>query len=124
MGHHQKPLERSERHVEHPHTKSSVLYFVERAFARCMRSARSALLRFGGGAVRLSTTSPTSMKNSSCPAGVHMQSRRAGLSELFLKAWGAFAGMFTVDPALALCALPRKVSSISPSRIVNISSKS
>src|SRR5271169_5247935 len=50
-----------------PHTNSSVRYLAESAFARCRRSACSALSSFGGGAVRLSTGSPTAMKNSSCP---------------------------------------------------------
>src|SRR6266478_9932488 len=71
------------------HTNSSVRYLAESALARWMRSARSSLLSCGGGAVRLSTGSPTAMKNSSCPAGVHMQSRRAGLSDMFLNEWGA-----------------------------------
>jgi len=43
---------------------------------------------------------------------------------LFLNEWGALAGMFTVEPALAECVSPRKFNSISPSRMVNISSKS
>jgi hypothetical protein len=38
------------------------------------------LPRAGGGAARRSRGSPTDMKNSSCPAGVHAQSRRAGRS--------------------------------------------
>src|SRR6266436_6324432 len=81
------------------HTNSSVRYLADNALARWMRSACSAMLSFGGGAVRLSTGSPIAMKNSSCPDGVHMQSRRAGLSDLFLNEWGALAGMFTVEPA-------------------------
>jgi hypothetical protein len=64
--------------------KSSVRYFAESDFARCMRSACSSLFSEGGGAVRLPTGSPTAMKNSSCPAGVHMQRRRAGSFDLFL----------------------------------------
>jgi len=43
---------------------------------------------------------------------------------MFLNEWGALAGMFTVEPVLARLTSPRKVNSISPSRIVNISSKS
>ena len=49
--------------------KSSVRYFAESDFARCMRSACSSLFSEGGGAVRLPTGSPTAMKNSSSPAG-------------------------------------------------------
>ena len=64
------------------------------------------------------------MKNSSCPAGVHPQSRRAGLADVLLKKWGALARMFTVEPATARLTSPRKVNPISPSGIVNISSKS
>jgi hypothetical protein len=52
----------------------------------------------GSGAIRLLTGSLTDTKNSSCPAGVHMQSRRAGLSDVFLKKGGALAAMFTVEP--------------------------
>jgi hypothetical protein len=53
------------------------------------------------GAIRVSRGSPTDMKNASCPAGVHMQSSRAGLADASLKKWGALAGMFTVEPAAA-----------------------
>jgi hypothetical protein len=42
-----------------------------------MTSASSSSLSFGAGVVRLSTGLPIAMKNSSCPAGVHMQSTRA-----------------------------------------------
>jgi hypothetical protein len=50
------------------------------------------LLSFGGRA------SPAGTKNFSCPDGAHMQSRRAGLSELFLnERWG----IFTLQPPYA-----------------------
>src|ERR1700736_427050 len=81
--------------AEDPHTNSSVRYFAASALARWTRSACSAGLSLGGGAVRLSTGSPIAMKNSSWPAGVHMQSRRAGLSDFFFKECGAFAGVVT-----------------------------
>jgi hypothetical protein len=49
---------------------------------------------------------------------------RAGVPDAFLKACGALAGMFTVDPARTVDVSPRKVNSSSPSSSVNISSKS
>src|SRR4051812_35206528 len=64
------------------------------------------------------------VKYSSWPAGVHMHSMRAGAPEALRKLCGALAGILTVDPAGTVCFSPRKVNSISPSRMVNISSKS
>ena len=74
--------------------------------------------------MRLSTTLPISRKNSSWPAGEQTQRSRAGVAATFLKRCGAFAGMFSVVPDLASTVSPRNVNSISPSRTVNISSKS
>ena len=53
-----------------------------------------------------------------------MHSMRAGAPETLRKLCGALAGMLIVDPARTVCFSPRKVNSISPCRIVNISSKS
>src|SRR5258708_34629009 len=103
------------------HTNSSVRYFAESALARWIRSACSVWLSFGGGAVRLSTGSPTAMNNSSCPAGVHMQTRRAGLSDLFLNEWGALAGVFQGSPACDPFGSPRNGQSVSPSQLAGIS---
>ena len=51
-------------------------------------------------------------------------SSRAACSETFRKTCGALAGTLIVSPAVATALTPRNVSSISPSRMVNISSKS
>lgn len=52
-----------------------------------------------------------------------MQRSLAGFPDLFLNECGAL-GIFIVVPAPAVWATPRNVNSSSPSRIVNISSKS
>src|SRR3712207_4879231 len=78
----------------------------------------------GGAAVRPSTGTPTVRKNSSCPAGEHTHSSRAGRSEALANECGALAGMLTVSLARTVDFSPRKVTSTSPSRTVNISSKS
>lgn len=53
-----------------------------------------------------------------------MHSIRTGAPEALRKWCGALAGTLIVVPANATCFSPRKVNSISPSRTVNISSKS
>jgi len=58
------------------------------------------------------------------PGGVHMQSSRAAWPEAFRKACGALAGTLTVSRLSATRCWSRKLSSTSPSRTVNISSKS
>ena len=75
---------------------NSVWYFEAIALALFIRSSVPALSSFGSGDVRLSKGSPTSTKNSSCPAGVHMHSICTVLPEVFLKTCGALAGMFTL----------------------------
>jgi Ser/Thr protein kinase RdoA (MazF antagonist) len=52
----------------------SVRYFGNSAASSLAFSACCSGLRCGGGELRLSTAVPTCMKNSSCPAGVHMHS--------------------------------------------------
>jgi hypothetical protein len=74
--------------------------------------------------VRSGTLLPISRKNSSCPEGEHMHSRRAGPSLALRNECGAFAGMLIVSPLRATIVSPRKVNSTSPSSTVNISSKS
>src|ERR1700722_4554580 len=103
---------------------NSVWYFGASALALFIRSSIPALSSFGSGDVWLSNGSPTSTKNSSCPAGVHMHSICTVLPEVFLKTCGALAGMFTLHPARMVVVSPRKVNSSSPSSSVNISSKS
>jgi len=49
---------------------------------------------------------------------------RAAVSDALRKACGALAGTLTVSPVRIADVTPRKVSSISPSRRVNVSSKS
>ena len=56
--------------------------------------------------------------------GEQRHSSRAGRSETFRKTCGALAGTLIVSPAVATALTPRNVTSISPSRTVNISSKS
>ena len=63
-------------------------------------------------------------ENSSSPDGEHMHNSRAGRSEALVNECGALAGMLRVSPARTVDFSPRKVTSISPSRMVNISSKS
>jgi len=58
------------------------------------------------------------------PAGAHMHSSRTGLSEALVNACGALAGTLMVWPARATMVSPRNVTWTSPSRTVNISSKS
>jgi hypothetical protein len=53
-----------------------VWYVCASACAFLRRAAFSSLLRSGGGAVRLTTGSPTAMKNCSWPVGVHIRSMR------------------------------------------------
>src|SRR5580704_11489805 len=103
---------------------SSVRYRGASATALLMEAFSSSLVSLGAGAVRLATGTPTSIKNSSCPAGEHRQRRRAALPDLFLKECGAFDGIFKLAPAATSSVSPRKVNSISPSSSVNISSKS
>ena len=88
-------------------------------------------VRAGGGIVERrwslgsgATGRPTCLKNSSKPAGEQRHSSRAGRSETFRKTCGAWAGTLIVSPAVATALTPRNVNSISPSRMVNISSKS
>ena len=75
----------------------SVRYFGSSAAISLLFSAICSGVDFGGGDVRPSTGNPTARKNSSCPAGVHMQSIRAVLPDTFLNACGALAGTLTVD---------------------------
>src|SRR5882724_4528126 len=70
----------------------SVRYFGSSASMSLPLSACSSLVGLGCGDVRLSTGMPTAMKNSSCPAGVHMHSMWAVVPDTFLKACGALAG--------------------------------
>jgi hypothetical protein len=99
------------RHSKHRHSGAphiftiSVRYFGSRAAISLPFSAISSALGFGGGDVRPSTGNPTARKNSSCPAGVHIQSIRAVLSDTFLNACGALAGTLTIDPNARYCHL-------------------
>ena len=94
------------------------------AFDLAMNAAWVWPSRAGGGSVRDVTGTPTAMKNSSCPDGVHVQSSRAASPAALRKASGALARTLTVSPARATKFSPRKLSSSSPSRTVNFSSKS
>ncbi len=60
---------------------------------------------------------PICAKNSSWPAGAQMQSNRTVALDALVKECGALAGMLTVWPACTIDFSPRKVDSISPSRI-------
>src|SRR5471030_2743871 len=105
-------------------SSSSVRYFGASAIALAMNAPVAASSSAGGASVRCATGTPTSLKNSSWPAGEQRQSSRAGRSKTFRKTCGALAGTLIVSPAVATALTPRNVSSISPSRMVNISSKS
>src|SRR5512133_318922 len=105
-------------------SSSSVRYFAASAIALAINAAVAASSSAGGVSVRCATGTPTSLKNSSWPAGEQRQSNRAGRSDTFRKTCGALAGTLIVSPAVATALTPRHVSSISPSRTVNISSKS
>src|ERR1700693_2548966 len=61
---------------------SSVRYLGASAFTFSMNAASSFSPSFGGGVVRVTTGTPTSMKNLSCPAGEQMQSTRTGPVEV------------------------------------------
>src|SRR5205085_2008391 len=61
--------------------RNSVRYREASASALALSVVWVASSSFGGGAVRLATGEPTAMKNSSCPAGEHMQRSRADRSE-------------------------------------------
>ena len=63
----------------------SVRYFGRSAVVFALISASAASSSLGGGVVRVATGTPTARKSSSRPAGVHMQSNRAGSFEAFLK---------------------------------------
>src|SRR6202034_2082875 len=103
---------------------STVLYLGASAFDLAMKAA-CALASSGGGAwVRVATGWPTRVKNSSCPDGAHRHSNRDGMAAVLVNACGALAGTLMVSPARAISVWPRKVTWTSPSRTVNISSKS
>src|SRR5205085_8266931 len=61
--------------------RNSVRYREASASALALSVVWVASSSFGGGAVRLATGEPRAMKNSSCPAGEHMQRSRADRSE-------------------------------------------
>jgi type IV secretory pathway TrbL component len=61
---------------------SSVRYLGASALSFSMNAACSFSLSFGGGVVRVATGTPTSMKNSSCPAGEQIQSMRTAPLEV------------------------------------------
>src|ERR1700730_545385 len=84
-------LARKDSDLDHYGLRSSVRYFGASATTFAINAASATLSSLGAGDVRAATGSPTSMKNSSCPAGVHMQSIRTVLPELFLNTCGAFA---------------------------------
>src|ERR1700733_15904710 len=63
---------------------SSVRYSGARALAFFIRSAIPAVSSFGGGDTRLVNGSPTAIRNSSCPADVHMHNICTVLPEVFL----------------------------------------
>ena len=56
--------------------------------------------------------------------GAHMHSSRDGVPAALVNECGALAGTLTVSPARAVMVRPRNVTSTSPSKMVNISSKS
>ena len=60
---------------------NSVLYFGASPITFLMNAASCAASATGGAAVRVATTVPTSLKNSSCPAGAQMQSILTGFDE-------------------------------------------
>ncbi len=64
---------------------NSVRYFASRDPTFFCRSPSSSGVSFAGGAIRLSTRSPTSRKNSSSPAGVAMQSIRTAAPDAFFE---------------------------------------
>src|SRR6516164_4431639 len=94
-------------------SRSSVRYFGASAIAFAMNAPVAASSSGGGVSVRCATGTPTSLKNSSCPAGEQRHKSRAGRSETFRKTCGALAGTLIVSPAVATALTPRNVSSIS-----------
>ena len=80
-------------------SSSSVRYFGASAIALAMNAAVAASSSAGGASVRCATGTPTSLKNSSWPAGEQRHSSRAGRSETFRKTCGALAGTLIVSPA-------------------------
>src|ERR1700689_3842745 len=103
---------------------SSVLYLGASAFDLAMKAACASASSGGGAWVRVATGWPTRVKNSSCPDGAHRHSNRDGVAAVLVNACGALAGTLMVSPARAISVWPRKVTWTSPSRTVNISSKS
>ena len=77
-----------------------------------------------GGSVRVATGFLTRVKNSSWPDGAHRHSSRAGTVPAFVNECGAFTGTLIVSPARSTAVSPRKVACTSPSRTMNIFSKS
>ena len=59
-------------------SSNSVRYFPASARAFALNSVCATSSSLGGGVARVATATPTSLKNSSCPAGEQMQSIRAG----------------------------------------------
>src|SRR5882724_9363670 len=104
--------------------RSSVRYLGANSWDFFINSACSSWSSSGGVDLRVGTEAPTWAKNSSCPAGAQMQSSRADAPEALVKEWGALAGMLRVWPACTIDFSPRKLASISPSRMVKDSSKS
>jgi hypothetical protein len=62
---------------------NSVRYFGANSIAFLMNAASCAASTLGGGVVRVATGIPTSLKNSSWPAGEQMQSILTGFDEAF-----------------------------------------
>src|SRR6476660_257289 len=73
---------------------------------------------------RRSSSTPTSRKKFSSPDGEQRHSNRTGSPDPLWNWCGALDGMLTVSPACTVDFLPRKVTSSSPSSIMNVSSKS
>src|SRR5208282_920403 len=86
---------------------NSVRYIGASAAAFALNAACAAASISGGGVVRVETGTPSSMKNSSWPAGEQMQSILAGRMDELWNWWGAFAGTWIVSPARTTCRAPR-----------------
>lgn len=80
------------RRAAHACFSISVRHLGASSCASLRFSTISASLALGGSSLRLATGMPTAVKNSSWPAGVHMQSMWAVLPDTFLNWWGAWPG--------------------------------
>src|SRR5471032_180710 len=78
---------------------NSVRYFAASFPAFFLKTAWAVWSSFGGGVVRCSRLMPTALKNSSCPAGEHRHTNRAGRPVKLWNWCGALAGILTVSPA-------------------------